>query len=97
MASSDLKSCHNRIEHNATSLAIKNRGISQEIVTTIIQIIQQCQHSIRTAYYGTSTITYGGLGKYKFPPMGTGQGNGAGPQMWAVLTPTLFLALHLEG
>lgn len=28
--------------------------------------------------------------------MGAGQGNGAGPQMWAVLSSTLFLAMHMR-
>jgi hypothetical protein len=29
--------------------------------------------------------------------MGAGQGNGAGPQMWAVISAVLFLAMHMEG
>jgi hypothetical protein len=96
MASSDLKSCYDRIVHNAASLAMQKCGISQEIVTTMFETIQQCQHSIRTAY-GDSSITYSGKGQYNSPPMGAGQGNGAGPQMWAILSSTLFLAMHMEG
>jgi exonuclease III len=96
MASSDLKSCYDRIVHNAASLAMQKCGISKEAVSVMFQTIQQCQHKIRTAY-GDSTKTYGGKGKYDSPPMGAGQGNGAGPQMWAVLSATLFMAMHLEG
>jgi hypothetical protein len=29
--------------------------------------------------------------------MGAGQGNGAGPQMWSILSSVLFLAMHMEG
>lgn len=96
MASSDLKSCYDRIVHSAAAFALQKNGISQEAVTTMFTTIQQCQHHIRTAY-GDSEISYGGTGSYTLPPMGAGQGNGAGPQMWAVLSSVLFLAMHMEG
>mmetsp|Transcript_17146 Transcript_17146/g.32461 ORF Transcript_17146/g.32461 Transcript_17146/m.32461 type:complete len:594 (+) Transcript_17146:248-2029(+) len=96
MASSDLKSCYDRIVHSAASLAMQKCGISKEAVSVMFQTIQQCQHKIRTAY-GDSMQTYGGTGNYTSPPMGAGQGNGAGPQMWAVLSATLFMAMHMEG
>ena len=51
---------------------------------------------MRTAY-GDSSKTYGGIGNYSLPVMGAGQGNGVGPQMWAVLSAVLFLAMHMEG
>jgi hypothetical protein len=62
----------------------------------MFETIQNCRHVIRTAY-GDSTRSYGGQSSYDLPPMGVGQGNGAGPQMWAVLSSTLFLAMHMEG
>lgn len=96
MASSDLKSCYDRIVHSAASLAMQKNGVSANTIETMFQTIQQCQHYIRTAY-GDSQQSYGGQGKYKLPPMGAGQGNGAGPQMWAVLSSVLFLAMHMEG
>jgi hypothetical protein len=96
MASSDLKSCYDRIVHNAASLVMQKNGISQQTVTVMFDTIQKCQHKIRTAY-GDSDQTYGGQGSFEFPPMGVGQGNGAGPQMWSVLSATLFLAMHMEG
>jgi hypothetical protein len=96
MASSDLKSCYDRIVHNAASLALQKNGVSQETVSTMFATIQQCQHHIRTAY-GDSSKSYGGQRGFKLPPMGAGQGNGAGPQMWAILSSVLFLAMHMEG
>jgi hypothetical protein len=96
MASSDLKSCYDRIVHNAASLALQKNGISQETVNMMFQTIQKCQHHIRTVY-GDSDMSYGGQGSYSLPPMGAGQGNGAGPQMWSVLSSVLFLAMHMEG
>ena len=96
MASSDLKSCYDRIVHNAASLAMQKNGVSKQAAHTMFSTIQLCQHYIRTAY-GDSSKSYGGKGAYKLPPMGAGQGNGAGPQMWSVLSSVLFLAMHMEG
>jgi hypothetical protein len=96
MASSDLKSCYDRIVHSAASLAMQKNGLSPQGANTMFQTIQQCRHCIRTAY-GDSAKSYGGRGKYKLPPMGAGQGNGAGPQMWSILSSVLFLAMHMEG
>lgn len=96
MASSDLKSCYDRIVHSAASLAMQKCGIQPNTVKVMFDTIQKCEHTIRTAY-GASTHTYGGKGSYTLPVMGVGQGNGAGPQMWAVISAVLFLAMHMEG
>jgi len=98
MASSDLKSCYDRIVHTAASLSMQRVGISPQIVKTMFETIQQCEHKIRTAY-GDSTSTYGPYykKKYKHPIMGVGQGNGAGPQIWSLISAVLFLAMRLEG
>lgn len=96
LASSDLKSCYDRIVHNAASPTLQKNGISQAAATTMFTTIQECQHFICTAY-GDSDISYGGQSSYDLPPMGADQGNGAGPQMWAVLSSVPFLAMHMEG
>ena len=61
--------------------------------------VQKLIHRIRTLY-GDSKGTYGGRydrKKYKYPPQGTGQGNGAAPSIWSVLSSTVFEILHAEG
>jgi hypothetical protein len=97
LASSDLKSCYDRIVHNAASLAMQRVGISQQIIKTMFDTVQKCEHKVRTAY-GDSRNTYGpNTGQYKQPVMGVGQGNGAGPQIWSLISSVLFLAMHLDG
>jgi hypothetical protein len=98
LASSDLQSCYDRIVHNAASLAMQTAGISQETIRAMFQTIQLCEHKVRTAY-GTSDLSYGPnyQPKYCHPIMGVGQGNGAGPQIWSIISSVLFAAMHMEG
>ena len=46
--------------------------------------IQNLQHRIRTVY-GDSEVGFSGA-FYVVPIRGVGQGNGAGPQIWAVVS-----------
>ncbi len=57
--------------------------------------IQKIVHKVRTLY-GDSSSTYGGedLKHFLFPIQGVGQGNGAGPQIWSILSSTIFFALR---
>ena len=97
LASSDLKSCYDRIVHSAASLAMQRVGISQQVIQTMFDTVQKCEHKVCTAY-GDSKNMYGpNTGQYKQPVMGVGQGNGAGPQIWSLISSVLFLAMHLEG
>ena len=59
--------------------------------------MQQIQYSTRTAY-GLSSQTFGGIQNgYTQNPQGAGQGNGAAPQLWAIISSKMFQMLHKLG
>ena len=93
----DLKSCYDRIVHNAASLALQRVGVRQSDVVSMFGTIQKMIHKVRTAF-GDSTDTYHADNpEFLLPVQGTGQGNGAGPSIWSILCSTIFEILHKEG
>jgi exonuclease III len=97
MCSSDLKSCYDRIVHSAASLAIQKMGITKNQARSMFLTIQNCKHKVRTTF-GDSEGTYGGETRGNEEPLlGVGQGNGAGPAIWAIISSVLFQAMHAEG
>ncbi len=94
---SDLASCYDRIVHNAASLALQNIGVCRRKIRSMFGTIQRLTHRVRTLF-GDSTKTFGGNPERYFrPPQGTGQGNGAAPSIWTILSSTIFDILHAEG
>ena len=97
MCACDLKSCYDRVVHTAASLALQRVGIPLSKIRCMFGTIQKLVHRIRTAF-GLSKRTFGGLSsKYAKPPQGMGQGNGAGPSIWSILSSTVFDQLHAHG
>jgi hypothetical protein len=92
MCFNDAKSCYDRIIHLVAKLALLHCGAPEPTVDLMFDVIRRLRHNIRTAF-GDSTVSYGGNPKLGDPPKhGVGQGNGAGPAIWAVLsTPALDL------
>jgi hypothetical protein len=101
LCSNDLVSCYDRIIHMLTGLILRSKGVPEPPIVCMLSSIQNLKHSIRTAF-GDSALTYGGdawlvplphmaAGNLNEGPLqGVGQGNGAGPMMWAVIsTPIL--------
>ena len=97
MCSCDLKSCYDRVVHSAASLALQNIGVPKEALQCMFGTIQNLVHKVRTAY-GMSKETFGGASdKYQCLPQGLGQGNGAGPTVWSILSSTVFESLRDQG
>ena len=59
MTSCDLKPCYDRIVHVAVILSPIRAGILLNPAISMFQTLQDCQHSIRTAF-DDSKETYGG-------------------------------------
>ena len=95
MCACDLKACYDRIVHTAASIALQRVGIELPRIKSMFSTVQKLVHRVRTAY-GRSEATYGG-GDEEIPPQGTGQGNGAAPSIWSILSSTIFQILHKEG
>jgi Reverse transcriptase (RNA-dependent DNA polymerase). len=95
LTSCDLKGCYDRINHTSASLCLQKAGVSKQEVTTMLQTIQGMEHQVRTAF-GDSQTSYGGDNwkqRWKLPPQGVLQGNGAGPTIWTIISSVLFSIL----
>ena len=97
MTSCDLKSCYDRIAHVPALLAMRRLGIPLEPIMSMFKTIQKTQFTTRTAF-GDSEKTFGGFDKdYRTPVEGMGQGNGSGPQVWAVVSSAMFEVMRNLG
>ena len=91
MCSCDLKSCYDRIVHDFASLATRKAGAAESSTTSMFSTIQQLKHRVRTAF-GDSKESFGGEEWREMEAlMGVGQGNGAGPAIWAVISTVFFM------
>jgi hypothetical protein len=91
----DAKSCYDRIVHSVASLAMQRLGTPIEPIVCMFTTIQNLQHRIRTVS-GDSLIGFSGK-LYMVPIKGVGQGNGAGPQLWAVVSTPIYDMLRAMG
>jgi hypothetical protein len=88
IASNDLKSCFDRMVHNVTILCLMRMGYPDKPLLSAFDTLQKMKHYVRTAL-GDSEEFYDAA-TFEKPPSSIGQGNGHGPQSWAVVsTPIL--------
>ena len=95
--SCDLKSCFDRIVHTPAMLAARSCGIPKPPLVSFFATLQEVQYHTRTCY-GVSEETFGGMeSNFSHAPQGAGQGNGAAPQLWALVSSKMFSILHELG
>ena len=94
MCSNDAKSCYDRTVHNFASLCLQRIGAPVEPIVSMFQTIQNLNHYIRTVH-GVSDRSFTGA-HWASPIHGVGQGNGAGPQIWAAVSTPLLNMLRDE-
>jgi hypothetical protein len=70
-------------------------GVPKQAVDCLFTTLQNATHQVRTGY-GDSSSSYGGP-NWITPMHGIGQGNGAGPAIWAVLSSPLLNLLRSKG
>jgi hypothetical protein len=87
LCSNDAKSCYDRIVHNFASLCMQRIGTPTQPIISMFSTIQELSHHVRTIY-GDSTSSY--RHSTSPPIQGVGQGNGAGPQIWALVSTTVL-------
>jgi len=95
LCSNDAKSCYNRIVLLIVALALCRLGAVASAMQSMVTTLAQLQHHVRSAY-GNSTCAQGQT-EWMEPVAGIGQGNGAGPQIWAAVSAPLFTILRQEG
>ena len=95
--SCDLHSCYDRIVHSFASLAMQRAGAPRTAIVSMLKTISKLKHTVRTIY-GDSEQTFGGEDWRQLDPLhGIGQGNGAGPVIWAVVSSVLFDYIRDKG
>jgi hypothetical protein len=95
ICSNDAKSCYNLIGHTQASLSMQRVGVPKHIINCLFTTLQDAVHKVRTGF-GDSKESYGGK-VWLVPIHGIGQGNGAGPAIWAVVSTPLLNVLHQKG
>ncbi len=89
----DAKSCYDRILHSVASLALRRLGCPASAARSMLLTLQAAPHRIKSAY-GLSKDFYGAG---DMPLQGIGQGNGAGPTIWAAVSVPLIEMLKSAG
>jgi hypothetical protein len=95
ICSSDAKSWYNRIVHSIASLSMQRVKVPPGPIICMFSTIQCLNHYIRTIY-GDSELSFTGE-LWTVPIQGMGQGNGAGPQIWALMSTSVLDLLRAEG
>jgi len=95
ICSNDATSCYDWIVHRFTALAALHLGVPLTAMEVMFGIIQHLQHFIRTAY-GDSLQSFLGTNSSK-PIQGLGQGNGAGPAIWAIVSSLILDSVQNVG
>ena len=95
ICSNDAKSCYDLIGHTQASLSMQRVGVPKNIINCLFTTLQEAVHTVRTGF-GDSKSSYGGK-VWLVPIHGIGQGNGAGPAIWAVVSTPLLNVLRSKG
>jgi len=95
ICSNDAKSCYDLIGHTQAALSMQRVGVPKTIIDCLFTTLQDAIHQVRTGF-GDSKRHYGGP-VWLIPIHGIGQGNGAGPAIWAVVSTPLLNVLREKG
>jgi hypothetical protein len=95
LCSNDAKGCYDRIVHNVASLCMQRVRVPREPIISMFGTIQELQHHVCTAFGDLEKFFKANTGR--IPIQGVGQGNGAGPQIWALVSTPIFNMLCLMG
>ena len=95
LCSNDAKSCYDRIVHSVATLSMRRLGIPEAPILSMFSTIQNMKHYVRTSY-GDSDQWFGGT-EWTIPVHGVGQGNGAGPAIWAAVSTPVLNLMRDEG
>jgi len=95
LCSNDAKSCYDQITLVAATLCLCRLGCPFASVQSMITTLHDMQHHIRTTFGDSHTSA--SRKKWHAPIAGIGQGNGAGPQIWAAVSSPMFEIMRSQG
>jgi len=93
---SNAKSCYGRIVLIIVALCLCRLGAIVQAVHRMVHMLANLQHHIHHTAFSDSTLNQGQK-DWEQPMAGIGQGNGAGPQIWAAISSPLFDIMRKEG
>jgi hypothetical protein len=95
MCSNGAKSCYDRIVHSIASILMQQQNVPASACISVFTMLQNLHHTVRKIY-GDSKSGYGGT-LWAVPYSGVGQGNGAVPAIWAVVSTPVLKRMKDEG
>jgi hypothetical protein len=95
MCSNNAKSCYDRIVHAIASILMQQHNFPSSACTCLFTTLHNLHHTVRTIY-GYSKSGYGGT-LWAVPYSGDGQGNGADPAIWVVVSTPVLKMMKYEG
>ena len=95
ICSNDAKSCYDLISHTQAAISMQRAGVPKNFINCLFTTLQEAVHQVRTGY-GDSKKHYGGK-VWLVPIHRIGQGNGAGPAIWAIVSTPLLNVLRDKG
>jgi endonuclease/exonuclease/phosphatase family metal-dependent hydrolase len=96
LCSNDAKGCYDRIVHSVASICLQRLGMPQGPLKSMFETLQNLEHYVRSSF-GVSESSFNAKEVNEVAIQGIGQGNGAGPQIWAAVSTVLLQALRSIG
>jgi hypothetical protein len=96
LCSNDAKGCYDRIVHSVAALCMRRLGVPCGPIEAMFQTIQRLKHTVHTVY-GDSERFFDARDIHPVAIQGVGQGNGAGPQIWAAISTVLLNQARVTG
>jgi len=95
LCSNDAKSCYDRITLLAAVLCLCRLGCSSPSLASMITTIHEMQHHIWTTFGDSAQLV--NRQSWQAPIVGIGQGNGAGPHIWVVVSSPMLDVMRSDG
>ncbi len=95
LCSNDAKSCYDRIVLLIAALCMCRFGASKPSVLSMLTTIRDMRHHTRTVH--GDSMRFASRRTWNQPVAGIGQGNGAGPAIWAAVSSPLFTIMQEDG
>jgi hypothetical protein len=94
IASVDASNCYDRIAHAMASLIFQSLGDKATTVAAMLETIQEMKYFLRTAYRDSKDFARSSI---EIKTQGLGQGNGASPAGWRVISIMILRAQGAKG
>ena len=85
----DARGCYDRIVHSIVILVFMSFGVAGETARAMFKVLQEAEHHMKTGF-GRLERAYGNK---PVPQQGSGQGNGMGPTLWALISTKLIMMM----